>query len=96
MKDLITTSKSIASISFVIGTVLFALQLYNTTSFAFVYPGILFIIIAFVINTICFLALGFSLFNAKIKRTVILKTIGMVVLNIPIAILYFYILIEFI
>lgn len=95
MKNLITTSKSIAFISFIIGTILFALQMYNTTSFAFVYPGILFIIIAFILNTITFLALGFSMLGSSTDKTEILKTIGIVLLNIPIAFIYFYILIEF-
>ncbi|TBN05608.1 hypothetical protein EYD45_04860 [Hyunsoonleella flava] len=96
MKNLITASKSIAFISFIIGTILFALQMYNTTSFAFVYPGILFIIIAFILNTITFLALGFSMLGSSTDKTEILKTIGIVLLNIPIAFIYFYILIEFI
>ncbi len=96
MKNLIITSKAIAIISFTIGTILFALQLYNATSRVLVYPGILFITIAFIVNTITCIALVFTMFMGNTNKTEIVKTIGIVLLNIPITIMYFYILIEFI
>ena len=52
MKTLITTSKTIAFLSFIIGTTLFATQLYLKESLAIVYLGVIFIIIATIINSI--------------------------------------------
>ncbi len=94
MENIITTSKSIAIISFGVGTILFALQLYNPSSDVLIGPGIVFIFIATIINIISFLALIFSLLGTKGYRIKTLKTIGVVLLNIPIAVIYFYILIE--
>ncbi|MFD1163861.1 hypothetical protein ACFQ2E_15635 [Hwangdonia seohaensis] len=94
MKDLINSSKAIAIISFAIGTILFVLQLYFRKSVVFIYPGIIFILIAVIINSILLIALVFSLIGYINQRLELLKTCGLVLLNIPIAILYFYILIE--
>lgn len=93
MKHLITTSKSIALISFIIGTILFALQLYNSYSDNLIYTGIVFILIATIVNTIVLLGLIFSIFGTTSNKPEILKAIGLLLLNIPIAILYFSILI---
>ncbi len=94
MKNLIDISKTIAIISFVIGTILFVLQLYFKESIALIYPGIIFILIAIIINFISLIALMFSLLGSSIEKLELLKTCGIVLLNIPIATLYFYILIE--
>lgn len=94
MINLITTSKTIAIISFIIGTTLFALQLYNPKSDAFFRIGALFIIIATIVNTIALATLIFSLLGSSKIKTEILKTISIVLLNIPIAFLYFRILIK--
>ncbi len=93
MDNLINTSKIIALLSFVIGTILFALQLYFKQSDAFISPGLIFVIIALIINSISLLALTFSLLGSTKRKIEILQTCGIVLLNIPIAILYFYILI---
>ena len=95
IKNIITTSKSITIISFIIGTILFALQLYFNKSDALIYPGIIFILIATIINVISLIALVFSLLANTNYKLELLKTCGIVLLNIPIAILYFYIIIEF-
>lgn len=94
MNNLITTSKTIAVLSFVIGTILFALQLYFKHSDKIIYSGIVFIIIAIIVNTISLLALIYNLLGKSNQKTEILKTCGIMLLNIPITILYFYILIE--
>lgn len=93
MNNLITTSKSIAFLSFIIGTILFVLQLYNE-ALGLIYFGFIFIIIAVIINTISLLILIFSILGYTEQKLELLKTIGIVLLNIPIAFLYFYILIE--
>ncbi|MDD7885353.1 hypothetical protein [Flavivirga sp. 57AJ16] len=56
MHSLITTSKSIALLSFVIGTILFAIQLYFGST-QLIYIGVVFVIVATIINTILFIAL---------------------------------------
>ena len=94
MDNLINTSKAIAIISFAIGTILFALQLYFRKSDALIYPGIVYILITIVINFISIMVLVFSLLGKTNNKIEILKTCGIILLNIPIAILYFYILIE--
>ena len=93
MNNLITTSKAIAFLSFIIGTILFALQLYND-ALGLIYFGSIFIIIAVVINSISLIALIFSILGYIEQKIELLKTMWIVLLNIPIAILYFYILIE--
>ena len=94
MKHFITTSKTIAVLSFVIGTILFTLQLYRFNSNNLIQIGIIFIISAVIINTISLLVLLFGLLGNTDKWE-ILKTIGIVLANIPIAIIYFYLLINF-
>lgn len=94
IKNIITTSKSITIISFIIGTILFALQLYFSKSGALIFPGIIFILIATIINSISLIVLIFSLSGNNNHKLELLKTCGIVLLNIPIAILYFYILIK--
>ncbi|MFS4482111.1 hypothetical protein ACKGJY_03780 [Hyunsoonleella sp. 2307UL5-6] len=95
MKNIITTSKAIAAVSFIIGTILFALQMY-TLSNTLIRPGVAFIAIATIVNILSLLALIFLLLNTKTHKIIIFKTIGIVLLNIPVALLYFRILIKFI
>lgn len=87
-------SKIIALLSFVIGTILFSSFLYFGESKIPIMIGIKFIIVAILINTILFLAnLIIALFNSE-NRFEYLKTCGVILLNIPIAILYFRIIIS--
>ncbi|MBP0903663.1 hypothetical protein ACFSKN_03670 [Mariniflexile gromovii] len=94
MNIFITASKTIAASSFIIGTILFALQLFFRHSYMLVYPGIIFIIVAVILNTIALLGLLFYLVAKPKEKLEIIKTCGMVLLNIPIAIAYFIILIH--
>ena len=94
MNSLINTSKAIAILSFLIGTILFATQLYFITSYRLIYFGIIFIMVTAIINTISILTLIFSMLGYTSQRLELLKTCGIVLVNIPIAILYFYILIK--
>ena len=95
MNNLINTSKAIAFLSFVIGTILFALKLSIITSLSFIYFGMIFIIVATIVNTISLIALIFLICGYTDQRLELIKTCGIILLNIPIALLYFYILIEF-
>jgi len=102
MKHLIHTSKSIAIISFIIGTILLSLKLYNPYSIILTFIGAIFILIATIVNLILFFALlfklifsyFFSVLNNK-EITNFAVAIGIVLSNIPIVFLYLYILIEF-
>lgn len=94
MNSLINTGKTIAFLSFVIGTILFAFQLYFQGSLRLVHIGLVFIVVAVIINTVSLIALIFVLLGNTDNKLDILKTCGLILLNMPIAILYFYILIE--
>ena len=93
MNNLITTSKSIAVLSFSIGTTLFAIQLYFR-GISFISVGFVFVIVAIIVNTISLIALIFTLLGSSKNKLELAKTCGIILLNIPIAILYFYILIS--
>lgn len=92
MNTLNTTSKVTAILSFGIGTVLFALQMFFKNADNLIPLGILFIAVAIAINIISLIVILFSMINHPNERLELLKTCGIILLNIPIAILYFYIL----
>ncbi|CAH8292778.1 hypothetical protein EV196_10382 [Mariniflexile fucanivorans] len=94
MNNFITTTKAIAAISFIFGTILFALQISFRHSHMFIYPGFIFVIVAIILNTISFLGLLFYLLGNPKEKLEIIKACGIVLLNIPIAILYFIIIIN--
>lgn len=87
-------SNIFALLSFVIGTILFSSFLYLGESKISVIFGIKFVIAAFLINTILLLAnLIIALLNSE-NRFEHLKTCGLILLNIPMALLYFRIIIS--
>lgn len=95
MTKLITSSKAIAITSFFIGSTIFTLQLCFTNTYAFVVLGLLFAIVAVFINSISLVGLIYYLLgNSNSKKLELLESIGIVLLNIPIALLYFYILLN--
>lgn len=93
MNNLITTSKSIAVISFVIGTILFALQLYFD-GIQLIHVGFVFVIAAIIVNTISLIALIFTILAHSKNKLELAKTCGIIILNIPVAMTYFYVLIK--
>ena len=94
MFNISCASKIITLCCFVIGTTLFSLFLYLGESKIPIMIGIKFIIVAILINTILFLAnLIIALLNSE-NRFEYLKTCGLILLNIPIAILYFRIILS--
>ena len=89
------TGKAIALVSFVIGTCLLSFYLYFGESFIPFEFSIGFIITAFIVNLIVFIVLiGYAILNTH-HRFEALKTCGFMLLNIPIAVLYFYIVLTF-
>ncbi|GAA4238252.1 hypothetical protein GCM10022291_28020 [Postechiella marina] len=93
MTNLIKASKAIAVVSFIWGTSLFLLQLYTNNPYKLPYFGLIFIILAAIINTILVIILLYKIIKYKNRQIEILKTIGFMLLNIPIATLYFIIII---
>jgi hypothetical protein len=94
MYSISTVGKIIAVISFMFGTILFSLFLYLGESYIPIMLGVKFVIVALFINTIFFFGnLILSVTNIE-NRIEFLKTCGIILLNIPVAILYFYIIIS--
>ena len=90
--NLILTGKISALISFIIGTILLSFYLYFDKSEAVVNIGLYYVIIAFLFNTFLLLILvinGFAYGNSQLES---LKTCGLILLNIPITILYLYLI----
>lgn len=94
MYNLILASRAIALLSFVFGTILLSLFLYFGESIVPITIGVKFVVAAILVNSIFFLA-NIILAIANIENRIeLLKTCGILLLNIPIAILYFYIVIS--
>lgn len=90
-----TTGKIAALISFVIGTIFLALYLYYGEAVVSIYLAFIFIIAAIIVNTVLLsIIVGAAILN-KINRLEALKTITVMLINIPIAMLYFYMIITF-
>lgn len=94
MNNITTIGKIIALLSFIIGTILFSFFLYFGTGFISVLTGIRFIIVAFIINLIILLGNLLCLFLDLKRSFEYIKTCGIILLNIPIAVLYIYIIIS--
>ncbi len=93
--NLILTGKITALLSFVIGTMLLAFYLYFGESFIPIPLGLGFVVIALIVNTILFIIILGSAIIYQRSRIELLKTCGLMLLNIPIAIGYFYMVITF-
>ena len=95
MENLIETGQITALISFVLGTILLSFYLYFGEPSFPIELAVGFIIAAIIFNTVLFLVLfGAAILNPK-YRLELLKTCGIMLMNIPISILYFYILFTF-
>ncbi|GGI57015.1 hypothetical protein [Winogradskyella haliclonae] len=89
------TGKTIALVSFVIGTIFLAFYLYYGETVVNVFLAFLFVVAAIITNTVVLtVIIGAAILN-RIDRLEALKTIAIILLNIPIAILYFYMIISF-
>ena len=90
-----TTGKIAALLSFVLGTIFLALYLYYGEAVVSIYLAFIFIIAAVIVNTVLLTVIvGAAILN-KINRLEALKTITVMLINIPIAILYFYMIVTF-
>jgi len=93
MNSSLDISKIVAGISFIIGTLFLVIHLFFKGP-SIVLFGLYYVIIAFVFNTLVFLALMVRLINHSEKWSELLKAIGVILINIPIAIGYFFIVIN--
>ncbi|MDO5973545.1 hypothetical protein [Flavivirga jejuensis] len=86
-------SCKIALISFGIGTILFVLQAINRGLNSVTIIGYYYVGLALIINSLVLLILLFTLFLKKTKIETV-KSMGILLLNIPIAFLYYLIVIH--
>ncbi|WP_033959033.1 hypothetical protein [Psychroserpens jangbogonensis] len=89
------TGQVTALMSFIIGTSLLALYLYFGHNFIPLGFALAFIIIAIIVNSVLFIAIIGTTILRKTYQLEALKTCGLMLLNIPIAILYFYMVVTF-
>ncbi len=92
MKQLKTTS-SIALFFFAIGTLLFVLQIIIRGITGVTILGYYYVMVSIIINLIIIVILLISLLIERKLET--LKSIGIILANIPIAYLYFYIVTKY-
>ncbi|WP_418604260.1 hypothetical protein [Hwangdonia sp.] len=94
MKDLIYLGKIVAFLSFIIGTTTLSLYLYFDNSNSIGSFGFYFVIIALVINMLLLVVNIIAIAIDSQHRSELIKTSGIMLLNIPIAVVYFYIVIS--
>jgi len=88
-----TKVRNIAATFFCIGTLLFLLQITIGKSIDLIFVGLLFVVIAIIFNLIVLLVLIINLIQFDQLHT--LKSIGIIVLNLPIAAGYLYLILEY-
>ena len=80
--------------SLIIGTALFLLYIFSQNT-EIIILGFVYLCIATVLNLMLFLSLLIMVLSDAKSRIENLKSMGLLIINIPIAILYFFILIEY-
>ncbi len=93
MKNLIYLGKTTAILSFIIGTTILSLFLYFDHSNLIEDIGFQYVLIAIPFNLMVFIISLIALIANNKHRVELLKTCGIMLLNIPIACYYFYIVI---
>ena len=89
------TGQIIALVSFVIGTIFLALYLYYGEAVVSIYLAFFFIVGALIANVVILSIIIGAAILKKIDRFEALKTSVIMLLNIPVSILYFYMIITF-
>jgi len=93
--NLIRSSKRIALLSLIIGTLIFLLFLV-ASGIGLGLLGGFFIIIAGLVNLIYLILLLIRFFKVSEQKSIIIRTIGLILLNIPILLVYSWIAINWI
>lgn len=94
MNSPLNISKIATGISFIIGTLILVLFLFNKQHENLIMVGLYYIIIAFAINSFIFLFLLSKLIIDSENNTDLLKALGIILLNLPITFGYFFIVIK--
>ncbi|MFK7782199.1 hypothetical protein [Psychroserpens sp.] len=89
------TGQIVALLSFVIGTCLIAFYLYLGENYISLGFAISMVVITIIVNSILFITITIAAIFKRINQNEALKTCGLMLLNIPISILYFYMVIMF-
>jgi hypothetical protein len=92
---LIQPSRWTALISFSFGTILFLIQLVLSNSVDLLVLGFIYVIIAAFINLIFVIALFVEMFLRPLMAEELMITLGILLLNIPIAMMYLMILFNY-
>lgn len=95
LENIINTSKLIAIISFVLGTCLVVVFFLFPKEFSILKLGLYYVGIATIVNALIFLLLLITALVYWNFRIRVFKTCGLLLLNIPIAIAYFFIVINY-
>lgn len=93
MKSTLDISKLIAGVSFILGTLLLVLFLFFKSD-VIIGIGIYYVLAALVINLLLFIGLIGNLITSQKNRFDTLKAIGITLINLPIAIAYFFIVLN--
>ena len=88
-------SRIIALVSFVIGTLILTL-FYWTENLTLTMVGLFYLVLAFIINSVFLVGLVIKLINKESDKKQVLISIGLMLINIPIVILYYNIAMEII
>lgn len=89
---LITTSRIVAITSFILGTVIFLSQVFLFGPSELLVFGFIYLIIAVAINLIFAVALIGDMIIKPSSEIILLKTLGILLLNIPVATFYMVII----
>jgi hypothetical protein len=87
-------STKIAYASFIIGTLIFLSELIIRSNNSIIIIGVFYTLFAIFVNSITLLFLVYQFFTNKYERFETLIEIGILLTNIPIAALYFYLIIH--
>ena len=89
------TGKIIALLSFVIGTILLSLYLYYDEKVVPIYLAFFFVVGAVIINIVMVIVITGRAILIESERIENIKTIAIMLINIPVSILYLYMVITF-
>jgi hypothetical protein len=94
MKNLIPIAQITSLVSFILGTILLILYIYLARADDLISVGIIYLITTFIINSILLIILLVAATINSNLRIELIKTCGIMLLNIPIAYGYFWIVIS--
>ena len=91
-KELLQIPVWTAAVSFIIGTLLFGLHMVNIRNDGILFIGFFYVLIAIIINLIVLVIMVTLSFIYRNHQTEILKYASILLINIPIVILYLFLI----